>query len=172
MVITEWSNEEIQERYSSIKSKEEGINISEIAKQYHNSINNFMKDNTNLINNIIKKNEEFNSSMNNIKKSEIGILNNTREVITPFREIYTNYVDKGSIFGTMNCKFIKRDLNKVVETLYNDIGGTFKSTSTIFLAISGCELLITIFVLIIMKSLRKNLTEIPDYSKYSRMAEK
>lgn len=172
LVITEWSNEEIQERYSEIKSKEEGIIISDIAKQYHNSINNFMKDNTNLINNMIEKNEEFNSSMNNIKESEIDILTNTREVITPFREIYKNYVDKGSIFGIMNCKFINRDLNKVVETLYKDVGGTFRSTSTIFLAISGCELLITIFVLIIMKSLRTNLTEIPDYSKYSRMVEK
>ena len=172
LVITEWSIEEIQERYSTIKSKEEGIIISNIAMQYHNSINNFMKDNTNLINNIIDKNEEFNSSMNNIKGSQIDILNNTSGVITPFREIYNKVVDKGSIFGIMNCKFINRDLNKVVETLYNDIGGTFKSTSTIFLAISGCELLITIFVLIIMKSLRANMTEIPDYSKYSQMVEK
>jgi hypothetical protein len=110
--------------------------------------------------------------MNNIKESEIGILNNTREVITPLREIYNKAVDKGSIFGIMNCKFINRDLNKVVETLYKDIGGTFRSTSNIFLGIAGCELLITIFVLIIMKSLRANMTEIPDYSKYSKMVEK
>jgi NH3-dependent NAD+ synthetase len=172
LVITEWTIEEIQERYSAIKSKEEGIIISDIAKQYHNSINNFMKDNKDLINNIIDKNEEFDSSMNNIKESEIGLLNNTREVITPFREIYNKAVDKGSIFGIMNCKFINRDLNKVVETLYKDIGDTFRSTSNIFLGIAGCELLITIFVLIIMKSLRANMTEIPDYSKYSKMVEK
>ena len=172
LVITEWTIEEIQERYSAIKSKEEGIIISNIAKQYYNSINNFMKDNKDLINNIIDKNEEFDSSMNNIKESEIGILNNTREVITPLREIYNKAVDKGSIFGIMNCKFINRDLNKVVETLYKDIGGTFRSTSNIFLGIAGCELLITIFVLIIMKSLRANMTEIPDYSKYSKMVEK
>ena len=172
LVITEWSVEDIQERYSTIKSKEEGIIISDVAKQYHNSINNFMKDNTDLINNIIDKNEEFNSSMYDIKESELDLLNSTREVITPLRQIYNKVVDKGSIFGIMNCKFINRDLNKVVEILYKDIGSTFRSTSTIFLAISGCELLITIFVLIIMKSLRANTTEIPDYSKYSQMVEK
>jgi hypothetical protein len=172
LVITEWKVEDIQERYSTIKSKEEGINISEMAKQYHNSITKFMKDHTDLMNNIINKNVEFNSSMNNIKESEIDVLNNTKEVIAPFRQIYNKIVDKGSIFGIMNCKFIKRDLNKVAEILYNDIGATFRSTSTIFLAISGLELLITIFVLIIMKSLRANMTEIPNYSKYSQMVDK
>ena len=172
LVITEWKVEDIQERYSTIKSKEEGINISEMAKQYHNSITKFMKDHTDLMNNIINKNVDFNSSMNNIKESEIDVLNNTKEVIAPFRQIYNKIVDKGSIFGIMNCKFIKRDLNKVAEILYNDIGGTFRSTSIIFLAISGCELLITIFVLVIMKSLRANTTEIPNYSKYSQMVDK
>jgi hypothetical protein len=172
LVITEWKVEDIQERYSTIKSKEEGISISEMAKQYHTSINNFMKDHTDLMNNIINKNVEFNSSMNYIKDSEIGVLNNTKEIITPFRQIYNKIVDKGSVFGIMNCKFIKRDLNKVAEILYNDIGGTFRSTSTIFLAISGCELLITIFVLVIMKSLRANTTEIPNYSKYSHVVDK
>ena len=172
LVITEWKVEDIQERYSTIKSKEEGISISEMAKQYHTSINNFMKDHTDLMNNIINKNVEFNSSMNFIKESEIGVLNNTKEIITPFRQIYNKIVDKGSVFGIMNCKFIKRDLNKVAEILYNDIGGTFRSTSTIFLAISGCELLITIFVLVIMKSLRANTTEIPNYSKYSHVVDK
>ena len=172
LVITEWKVEDIQERYSTIKSKEEGISISEMAKQYHTSINNFMKDHTDLMNNIINKNVEFNSSMNYIKESEIGVLNNTKEIITPFRQIYNKIVDKGSVFGIMNCKFIKRDLNKVAEILYNDIGGTFRSTSIIFLAISGCELLITIFVLVIMKSLRANTTEIPNYSKYSHVVDK
>ena len=110
--------------------------------------------------------------MNNIKESEIGVLNNTREVITPFIQIYSQAVDKGSIFGIMNCKFINRDLNKVVETLYKDIGGTFSSTSNIFLGIARCELLITIFVLIIMKSSRTNMTEIHDYFKYFQIVEK
>ena len=172
LVITEWSLEQIQEKYSGIKSKVEGINIIEKVKQYHNSINNFMKDNTDLMNNVIEKNGEFNSSFNGIKESEIALLNDMKNAISPLRQIFEEVIDNGSIFEIMNCKFIGRDLNKAIEVLYNDIGGTFSSTSNIFLAIAGCEFLLTIFVLVIMKSLKASTTEIPNYSKYSQMVEK
>ena len=131
-----------------------------------------MKDNTDLMNNVIEKNGEFNSSFNGIKESEIALLNDMKNAISPLRQIFEEVIDNGSIFEIMNCKFIGRDLNKAIEVLYNDIGGTFSSTSNIFLAIAGCEFLLTIFVLVIMKSLKASTTEIPNYSKYSQMIEK
>ena len=65
----------------------------------------------------------------------------------------------------MNCKFVKRDVNKVLEVLYDEFGGTFKTTSNLFLTISVSEVVLTIFVLIIMKSFKVKSTELPDYSR-------
>ena len=73
----------------------------------------------NLMNERINKNKDFNVSFVEIKKSEINLLNNITNVTTPLRQIYEGAIENGSIFEIMNCKFIKRDTNKIVEILYN-----------------------------------------------------
>ena len=172
LVITEWSESDIQARYSSLVPKDSSDNILEIILKYFNSINNFMEENTKLMEEIINKNKDFSNSFNEIKNSEINILNDITNIIQPLRNIYEGTIANGSIFEIMNCKFIKRDTNKVVEILYNKCGGTFKDTSLIFLIISVCEILLTIFVLTVMKSIKGTMTEIPNYSKYSQLNNK
>ena len=167
LVITEWSEDEIEERYKDILSNN-GINITVKAADYLKSIKNFMNSNTNLINQIKDTNNKFNESFNDIMRSEKEILNKVKDTITPLRRLYEDVIKDGSIFDIMNCKFVKRDVNKVIAVLYDEFGGPFKTTSNLFIAISVAEILLTLFVLIIMKGLRVQSTTIPDYSKYSQ----
>ena len=139
-----------------------------VVKNYYNSITSFLDSNDNLIGEIKEKHKYFNDSFIEIKNKEIELLNKITNVITPLRDIYKEKIMDGSIFEIMNCKFIKRDVNKVLEVLYEEFGGTFKTTSNLFLAISVSELVLTILVMIIMKSFKATQTEIPNYSQYSQ----
>ena len=165
LVITEWSAKDIEDRYKSLEPKDS----KDVILKYHNSICQFMEENTALMKEIINKNNDFNAAFIEIKNSEINLLNNITNITTPLREIYEGNIGNGSIFEIMNCKFIKRDTNKIVEILYNKFGDTFKDTSIIFLVISFCEIILTIFVLTIMKALKAGQTQIPNYSKYSQV---
>ena len=70
-------------------------------------------------------------------------------------ESYKDIVGSESIFEILNCNFLKRDVNKIIEELYNDFGKTFKDTSTLLLIISIFELCMTIAILFIMKGFKK-----------------
>ena len=133
------------------------------------NIDNCLDDNDKLIDEIINKNGVFKDKFVEIKDSEIGFLNYTLSVITPLRNIYIEYISEGSIFDILNCGFIKRDFNKVMDTLYTDFAGDFKMTSNLFLAISAIELILTIFVLIIMKAVKAESSEIPNYDTYAQV---
>ena len=169
LVITEWSAKDIEDRYKSLEPKDSSIILKDVILNYRNSICQFMEENTALMKEIINKNNDFNAAFIEIKNSEINLLNNITNITTPLRQIYEGNIGNGSIFEIMNCKFIKRDTNKIVEILYNKFGDTFKDTSIIFLVISFCEIILTIFVLTIMKALKAGKTQIPNYSKYSRV---
>ena len=154
--------------YSGLSSTDSSINIVDVVENYYNSITSFLDSNDNLIGEIKEKHKYFNDSFIDIKNKEIELLNKITNVITPLRDIYKEKIMDGSIFEIMNCKFIKRDVNKVLEVLYEEFGGTFKTTSNLFLAISVSELVLTILVMIIMKSFKATQTEIPNYSQYSQ----
>ena len=162
LVITEWSEEDIVNRYSNLEPIDSGVNIQETILKYQKSICLFMQENTALMNEIIGKNNIFNETFNEIKKSEIDLLNYVTETIKPLREIYQDTIASGSIFEILNCKFLSRDANKLVEVLYNEVGGSFKSTSFIFLGIVIIDIILTNFVLAILKALRRMQTRIPD----------
>ena len=81
LVITEWSESDIQARYSSLVPKDSSDNILEIILKYFNSINNFMEENTKLMDEIINKNKDFSNSFNEIKNSEINILNDNTTLL-------------------------------------------------------------------------------------------
>lgn len=158
LVIREWTEEQIKERYG------DNSDINTAKK----NIDNCLDDNDKLIDEIINKNGVFKDKFVEIKDSEIGFLNYTLSVITPLRNIYIEYISKGSIFDILNCGFIKRDFNKVMDTLYTDFAGDFKMTSNLFLAISAIELILTIFVLIIMKAVKAESSDIPNYETYAQ----
>ncbi len=158
LVIREWTEEQIKERYG------DNSDINTAKK----NIDNCLDDNDKLIDEIINKNGVFKDKFVEIKDSEIGFLNYTLSVITPLRNIYIEYISEGSIFDILNCGFIKRDFNKVMDTLYTDFAGDFKMTSNLFLAISAIELILTIFVLIIMKAVKAQSSDIPNYDTYAQ----
>ena len=168
LYIRDWTVDEIKNMYSGLSSTDSSINIADVVKNYYNSITSFLDSNDNLIGEIKEKHRYFNDSFIEIKNKEIELLNKITNVITPLRDIYKEKIMDGSIFEIMNCKFIKRDVNKVLEVLYEEFGGTFKTTSNLFLAISVSELVLTILVMIIMKSFKATQTEIPNYSQYSQ----
>ena len=168
LYIRDWTVDEIINIYSGISSTDTSINIVVVVENYYNSITSFLDSNDNLIGQIKEKHKYFNDSFIEIKNKEIELLNKITNVITPLRDIYKEKIMDGSIFEIMNCKFIKRDVNKVLEVLYEEFGGTFKTTSNLFLAISVSELVLTILVMIIMKSFKATQTEIPNYSQYSQ----
>ena len=158
LVIREWTEEQIKERYG------DNSDINTAKK----NIDNCLDDNDKLIDEIINKNGVFKDKFVEIKDSEIGFLNYTLSVITPLRNIYIEYISEGSIFDILNCGFIKRDFNKVIDTLYTDFAGDFKMTSNLFLAISAIELILTIFVLIIMKAVKAESSDIFNYDTYAQ----
>ena len=168
LVMTEWSLDDLIARYRDLEPIEPTVNIEEEITKYYNSITQFMNENKALIEEIISQNQNFTESFTEIKDKEIELLNNVTNTITPLRKIFQEYIVDGSIFEIMNCKFIKRDVNKVIEVLHNEFGGTFKTTSNLFLAISVGELILTFLVMVIMKSLKASQTDIPNYSQYSQ----
>ena len=77
----------------------------------------------------------------------------------PFREGYKEIVGDGSIFEILNCGFLKRDFNKLFEELYVEFGSSFRSTSDLLLTICVFEFIMTLLMLFIVASLKKNKDE-------------
>jgi hypothetical protein len=155
LVITEWSPEDIKERYKNIKSNKDDVVIINIVQKYYKSIIEFMNSHNNLMDDIIKQNSQFNNSFISIGKEEIQVLENIKAIIKPFREIFEEIVGNGSIFEILNCQFLKRDVNKVLEQLYDGFGSSFKVTSNLLLMISVYELAMTLVILIVVTAVQK-----------------
>lgn len=152
LLITEWELDEIKERYKGFKAKDNSISIQENVEKYYNTIINFINSNNELISEIIDKNKEFNETFHDIGLEEIKIVEKIKDLFKPLREGFDEIVGNKSIFEILNCKFLKRDVNKIIEILYDSFGQTFKTTSSLFLMISGYELAMTLVVMIIMKA--------------------
>ena len=155
LVITEWTREQIGNRYENINSNN-GIIIKDEVLKYYDSIIGYMNSYQNIINDIKNANEVF---KNEFKKIDFKkIINDTEkavlDVVNPLIESYKDIVGSESIFEILNCNFLKRDVNKIIEELYNDFGKAFKDTSTLLLIISIFELCMTIAILFIMKGFK------------------
>ena len=156
LVITEWSIEDIQERYKNIQSNKDEVVIINVVEKYYKSIKEFMDSHNKLMDDIINQNKEFNNSFIRIGKEEIHVLENIKGIIKPFREAFEEIVGDGSIFEILNCQFLKRDVNKVLEQFYEGFGSTFKVTSTLLIMISIYELAMTLVILIIVTAVQKS----------------
>jgi hypothetical protein len=161
LLLKEWSMKDIAERYKNIKLTD-NTNITQHIEKYYNSINSFITSNNELLTSIKEQNKVFNNSFTNIGKEEIKILNGIKGIILPFRDSYREIVGDKSIFEMLNCNFLKRDVNKVVEVLYDSFGSSFQVTATLFIMISCYELAITLIVLIIIAALNKKQTKSED----------
>ena len=155
LVITEWTREQIGNRYENINSNN-GIIIKDEVLKYYDSIIGYLNSYQNIINDIKNANEGF---KNEFKKIDFKkIINDTEkavlDVVNPLIESYKDIVGSESIFEILNCNFLKRDVNKIIEELYNDFGKAFKDTSTLLLIISIFELCMTIAILFIMKGFK------------------
>ena len=155
-VITEWSLEDIKKEYENITSNNDKVVILDTVEKYYKSINEFMDSHNNLMNDVIEQNSKFNDSFINIGKDEIKVLENIKAIIKPFREIFEEVVGNGSIFEILNCQFLKRDVNKVLEQLYDGFGSSFNSTSKLLIMISIYELAMTLVILIVVTAVKKN----------------
>lgn len=150
LIITEWNKEDIENRYDGIKATDEGVSILEKVVAFYNSIKNFSYTFNLLIENIKGQNNNFKTMFDDFKGKEIKVLEDINEAIRPIRETFEDIVGEDSIFKSLSCGFIKRDLNKVYYELYESFAGDLKVTSTLFLIISGFEGALTILVLTLM----------------------
>ena len=152
LLITEWDLSEIKGRYKGLTAKDKSISIEENVEKYYNTIIDFIDSNNQLISEIIEKNKEFNKTFNDIGLEEIKIIEKIEDLFKPLREGFDDIVGNKPILEILNCKFLKRDVNKIIEVLYDSFGQTFKTTSSLLLMISGYELAMTLIVMIIMKA--------------------
>ena len=173
LVLTEWSLEDITDRYKDIQSSDD-INIIEQIEKYYNSINDFIVSNNELIGSIKEQNKAFNNSFNNIGKEEVKVLKGIKDIILPFRDSFIEILGKDgkSIFEILNCRFLKRDVNKVIEVLYDSFGSSFQVTAALFIMISCYELAINLIVLIIIAALNKQRIKSADIDFYKDDEEK
>jgi hypothetical protein len=155
LIITEWGLNEIKMRYENIEPKE---TITPTVENYYNSIMSYINENELIKNEIISQNEDFEKDFKTLGDNIIGVLKNILDLFKPLRQGFDEIIGNNAIFEILNCKFIKRDINKVIEELYNSFGDTFKSTSTLLLMISAYELAMTLIILAIMKSFKQEKT--------------
>ena len=148
LVITKWTRDQIEKRYEDF----EPATIQNEVLLYYDSITEYMKDTEKLIEEVKAKNDEFRDSFKSICQKDIDLLNQTKEIIRPLRESYEEIVGDNSIFEILNCKFLKRDVNKIMQELYDSFGVSFLNISTLFILISVSELCMTFFILLIMKA--------------------
>ena len=155
LVITEWTEKEIENRYKDIQSNNANVNIKDWALKYYRSITGYINSYKILINKIKKINNALKNDYKEIGFKEIYETKNAvLAVVSPLIESYNDIVGSNSIFEILNCQFLKRDVNKIMEELYNDFGKTFKDTSTLLLIISIFELGMTLAILVIMKGFK------------------
>ena len=148
LVITKWTEGQIEKRYENFQPS----TIKNDVIKYYNSITDYMKDTEKLIGEVKAKNEEFRNSFKSIGQKDIDLLDQIKEIIRPLRKSYEEIVGNKSIFEILNCKFLKRDVNKIMQELYDSFGDSFLNISTLFILISVYELFMTFFILIIMKA--------------------
>lgn len=153
LIISEWDLEDALNLYKDIKHKDQSKNLTQQIENHFNSINAFLSSNEKLISDIKEQNKFFDKSFDDISEKEINVLTNIKNIIIPFRDTYNEIVGDKSIFEILNCNFLKRDVNKVIEVLYDSFGSTFKVTSTLFIMIAAYEIAITFVVLIIIAAL-------------------
>lgn len=149
LVITEWDENKIQDRYETIKSKDDSNIFIEIMK-YYNSIKKFYESKELLIDSMKKENQKFNETLNSIKEKAISLLTTIINIVKPFRKSFVDIVGEGSIFEILNCSFLRRDFNKLIQVLYEEFGKTFRKTSDLFWTISVFQIVMTLLILIII----------------------
>ena len=149
LVITEWDENKIQERYNTIKSKDDSDILTEIMKYYY-SITAFVKSKDELIKLMKNNNLLFNESLNSVKDKAIIMLTTIINIVEPFRKSIADIVGEGSIFEILNCSFLRRDFNKFIQVLYEEFGRTFRKTSDLFFTICVFQIAMTLLILIII----------------------
>ena len=150
LVITEWDEDILSKRYQNILLIDSSINITEQVKNYYNSLNNFSEFYNFTMNEIIEKNDNFNDSFNIIIKEYSDILYEVIDILQPFKQFVNDFLGEGKFFDILNCNYIKRDFNKIIEELYTAFGKHFKITGALFLVISIIEFLFNILAIFII----------------------
>ena len=145
LVITEWDESSLRQRYSIISEDD----LSRIM-EYYNSIKNFVESKDLLIDSIKEENTKFNNSLYSVKNQAIEMLTTIVDIVRPLRKSFADIVGEGSIFEIINCSFIRRDFNKLMEVLYDEFGRTFRKTSDLFFTICVFQIVMTLLILVIV----------------------
>ena len=155
LVISEWSDEDVNKRYKDLKTDSGEECLTKILS-YYNSIKKFLDENTNLLDDISKSIEGFNQIFKENVNKEIVIIDGIWDAVKPMKDLYQEFVGDGSIYEMFNCGFLKRDVNILLEVLNKDLSASLKTASNVFIAIGVFEFVLTLFILVLMKSFSNN----------------
>lgn len=150
IIIQKWTKEQILSRYSNVELSDGGSSETIIVGDYYDSINQYLFENKYLLEEMRQSSKDIQANFKNIIDKEVDVINGIGDTVKPIREIFEEIVGDDSIFSMLNCGFLKRDLNKFFEQFYEAMGGEMKRTSSIFIAITIIEGILTLFTLIIM----------------------
>lgn len=150
LVVEEWELDDIINRYNQVKIKESDETSAVQAESYFTSITEFLKNNNELLENLKDKNNEFKEDFRSIINDEKNVLSNIKTTIQPIRNIFEDIVGNNSIFKMLTCKFLKRDLNKILDEMSNSLGDKLGTIGIIFFIIAFSEFILTLFILIFM----------------------
>jgi len=108
LLVPNFSGAQAQSRYSSLSGCQSPNNpdfssTSQAAQAYVTNLNQYIADNTNLLNQLISKNAEINTKFVIIAQDVLTFMYNMQGVIQPLIGIYKSLVGDNGIFSIVNC---------------------------------------------------------------------
>lgn len=156
LVIFDWEENEIQDRYNGFKTDDEEDIIDTVLK-YYKKIREHIDGNYRMIEEIISLMEQTNVEINKILTEEMQISKGTFDAIKPLIDAVKGTIEGNkSIFSSLlSCGFLRRDINFLIYQLCEGLGASLKSTSNTFIVIGMFELFVNLMTLIIMSTSAK-----------------
>ena len=140
-VITKWDKNSVGEYYKDkLNGGEENI------QKYYTKVMEFWTNVETDMKKIIQKQEEFYSDVETLKQLQINYINILIST--------TNPDGKGADSTTfnlnnlLNCGFVKRDVNKVIEEIYSSLGMNMMFTGFLLFFISLFEFIASVFIML------------------------
>ncbi len=115
LLIPNFTGAQAQTRYSTQSGCQyPGTNdfpsTSEAAEDFVTNINQYISDNSDLLNQLISENGVINTKFVNIAQNVLTFLNNMEGVLQPLIDIFEELVGNNGIFSVVNCGIILYDV--------------------------------------------------------------
>lgn len=161
LLITDFTQSSASSRYSgqtgcTITGSTDFTSVSDAVGSYVGNLNVYINDNTNLLDNLITRNNEINQKFVAIATRIIDFLQRMEGVIDPLLEVFENLVGSNGLFSIVNCGFMKDSMNNIFLELQNELSPNSFSMGGIIIAVSFLQYLSVILLFILINKFRDN----------------